>query len=119
MSYDGILEDRRISAKSIAEQLSISRERVGSTIHEDLDMRKVTKGVLFLHDNPPAHRALAAQKKLACLGFQFLLFSGSGPVGLPPVPWTEKTIERSPFFVRGEVIHIINPYPANVENMVS
>ena len=28
------------------------------------------------------------------------LFSGSGPVGLPPVPWTEKIIERSPFFVR-------------------
>jgi len=28
------------------------------------------------------------------------LFSGSGPVGLPPVPWTEKTTERSPFFVR-------------------
>jgi len=28
------------------------------------------------------------------------LFSGSGPVWLPPVPWTEKTIERSPFFVR-------------------
>ena len=31
------------------------------------------------------------------------LFSGSGPVGLPPVPWTEKKrkeIERSPFFVR-------------------
>jgi len=25
---------------------------------------------------------------------------GSGPVGLPPVPWTEKTIVRSPFFVR-------------------
>ena len=23
------------------------------------------------------------------------LFSGSGPVGLPPVPWAEKTIERS------------------------
>ena len=28
------------------------------------------------------------------------LFSGSGPVGLPPVPWTEKATERSPFFVR-------------------
>ena len=28
------------------------------------------------------------------------LFSGSGPVGLPPAPWTEKTIEKSPFFVR-------------------
>jgi len=31
---------------------------------------KVTKGVLFLHDNAPAYRALAAQKKLAYLGFQ-------------------------------------------------
>ena len=28
------------------------------------------------------------------------LFSGSDLVGLPPVPWTERTIERSPFFVR-------------------
>ena len=37
-----ILEDRRISAKSIAEQLGISHERVGSIIHEDLDMRKLS-----------------------------------------------------------------------------
>jgi len=28
------------------------------------------------------------------------LFSGSGPVGLQSVLWTEKTNERSPFFVR-------------------
>jgi len=35
-----ILEDRRISAKSIAELLGISRERIGSIIREDLDMRK-------------------------------------------------------------------------------
>ena len=178
-----ILEDRRISAKLIAEQLGISRERVGSIIHEDLDMRKLsakwvqkilnadqkvngtsdlsdpndflsrmltmdetwlyyydrrqsnnqwsgstaahpalkysecknrlevfsprflgiktasftlnifqrsklstrsiiylcwykwrtaTKGVLFLHDNAPAHRALATQKKVAYLAFQCL-----------------------------------------------
>ena len=40
--YELILEDRRISAKSIAEQLGISRERVGSTIHEDLGMRKLS-----------------------------------------------------------------------------
>jgi len=32
----------------------------------------LTKGVLFLHDNAPAHRALATQKKLAYLGFHFL-----------------------------------------------
>jgi hypothetical protein len=31
------LEDRRISAKSIAEQLGISHEQVVSIIHEDLD----------------------------------------------------------------------------------
>ena len=33
---------------------------------------KVTKGVLFLHDNAPAHQTLATQKKLAYLGFQCL-----------------------------------------------
>jgi len=40
--HDLILEDQRISAKSIAEQLGISGERVGSNIHEDLDMRKLS-----------------------------------------------------------------------------
>jgi len=34
--HEIILEDGRISAKSIAEQLGISRERVASIIHEDL-----------------------------------------------------------------------------------
>jgi len=33
---------------------------------------KFTKGVLFLHDNAPAQRVLATQKKLAYLGFQCL-----------------------------------------------
>jgi len=32
----------QISAKSIAEQLGISHEQVGSIIHEDLDMRKLS-----------------------------------------------------------------------------
>jgi len=27
------------------------------------------------------------------------LFSGSGSVGIPTVPWTEKQFERAPFFV--------------------
>jgi len=31
---------------------------------------KITKGFLFLHDNAPAHPALATQKKQAYLGFQ-------------------------------------------------
>jgi len=35
-----ILEDCRISAESIGEQLGISREQVGSIIHEDFDVRK-------------------------------------------------------------------------------
>ena len=37
-----ILEDRRISTKLIAEQLGISRETVGSIIHEDSDMLKLS-----------------------------------------------------------------------------
>ena len=38
--HELILEHSQISAISIAEQLGVSRERVGSIIHEDLDMRK-------------------------------------------------------------------------------
>ena len=37
--HELILEDRWISAKSIAGQVGISREWAGSIIHEDLDMR--------------------------------------------------------------------------------
>ena len=37
-----IFEDRRIWAKSIAEQRGFSRERVESIILEDLDMRKLS-----------------------------------------------------------------------------
>jgi len=40
--HELILEDRRISAKSISEQLGISRERDWSIIHEDLDMWKLS-----------------------------------------------------------------------------
>jgi len=40
--HELILEDRRISAKSIAEQLGISHERVGSIIHKDLDVWKLS-----------------------------------------------------------------------------
>ena len=180
--HELILEDRRIWAKSIAEQLGISRERVGSIIHEDFGMRKlyakwvpkcggiaahpaqkkseyknslekfsprffffwdqdgillvdylpkgqtinaeyylsllaqlkdilkekrrgkVTKGVLFLHDNAPAHRALATQKKLVCLGFQCLDHPPHSPNMAPSdyhlFPGLKKTIESSPFFVR-------------------
>ena len=38
-----ILEDRLIYAKSIVEQLGKSRKRAGSIIHEDMDMRKLSK----------------------------------------------------------------------------
>jgi len=41
-------------------------------ILKDKRRRKFTKGVFFLHDNAPAHRALATQKKLANLDFQCL-----------------------------------------------
>ena len=40
--HELILEDGRISAKSIAEQLGISHERFGSIIYEELDMRKLS-----------------------------------------------------------------------------
>jgi len=41
--HELILEGRRILDKSIAEQLGISCEQVGSIIHEDLEMWKLSK----------------------------------------------------------------------------
>jgi hypothetical protein len=35
-------------------------------------MRKVIKGVLFLKDKAPTHRAIATQKKVAYVGFHCL-----------------------------------------------
>ena len=40
--HELIFEDRQISAKSIPEQLGISCERVGSIIHEGMDMQKLS-----------------------------------------------------------------------------
>jgi len=68
---------------------------------------KVTKGVLFLHDNASDHQTLATQKKLAYLGFHCLdhpHFSGSGPVGLPPALWTEKNNWKIAIFRQMQVI---------------
>ena len=45
---------------------------------------KVIKGVLFLHDNAPAHRTLATQKKLTSLGFQCLDHPPYSPDLAPP-----------------------------------
>jgi hypothetical protein len=34
------------------------------------------------------------------LSWSLILLSGSCLVGLPPIPWTEKTIDYSPFFAK-------------------
>ena len=198
--HELILEDRRILAKSIAEQLGISCERVGFIIHEYLDMRKLSvKWVpkclnvdqkrqqcqsfeqlleFFRHDPNdflsqlvtmdetwlyyitmtrrqsnnqwigsiaahPAHKDSKCKNPLEKFSPRFFgiktasssmiifqratlstrsisgylqprrnsstwasnvlittLLPGPGPVGLPPVPRTGKTIERSPIFFR-------------------
>jgi len=60
------MEDHRISAKSIAEQLGISRELVGSIIHKDLDMWKLsTKWVPKCLNTD--------QKRQRCQSFEWLL----------------------------------------------
>jgi hypothetical protein len=41
----------------------------GDARHFNIETLAVTKRVLFLHDNAPAHLALATQKKITYLGF--------------------------------------------------
>jgi len=73
-------------------------------ILKDKRRGKFTKDVTFLHDNAQAHRALATQKKLACLGFCCLDHPPYSP-DLAPSNYhlfsgLKKTIKKSPFFVR-------------------
>jgi len=69
---------------------------------------KITKGVLFLHDNAPAHRALAIQKKLAYLGFQCLNYPPYSPDLAPSdyhlFPGLKKQLKGRHFSSDAEVI---------------
>jgi len=64
--HELILEDRRTSDKSIVEQLGISREQVGSIIHEDLDLRKLSSKWVTKYLN-------AEQKRQRCQSPEQLL----------------------------------------------
>jgi histone-lysine N-methyltransferase SETMAR len=71
-------------------------------------MRMVTKGDLFLHDNAPAHQALATQKKLTYLGFQCLDHPPYSPDLAPSdchlFPRREKQLKGCNFSSDAEVI---------------
>jgi len=69
---------------------------------------KFTKGFLFLHDNAPAHRALANQKKLAYLGFQYLdhppYYPDLAPSDYHLFPGLKKQLKGRHFWPDAEVI---------------
>ena len=70
---------------------------------EGKPLREGHQGGLVLARQCPGSLGTCNPEETGLPGLPFswspILFSGSVPVGLPPVPWTEKTIERSPFFV--------------------
>jgi len=74
--HEIMLDDRRISAKSLAEQLGISRERVGSIIHEDLDMRKLSAKWVqkFLNADQKRQRCHSSEKILKFFGAIQMIF---------------------------------------------
>jgi len=100
---DGILLIDIFQSAINAEYYSSLLVQLKDILKEKL-REKVTKGVLFLHDNALAHRTLATQKKLAYLGLQCLdhppysLYLALSDSHL--FPGLKKTIERSPFFFR-------------------
>jgi hypothetical protein len=73
---------------------------------------KFAKVVLFLHDNAPAHRALATEKKLAYLCFQRLdhhdppptCLLGFAPSVYHPFPGLKKQLKGLRFSTEAEVI---------------
>jgi len=75
---------------------------------EENPLREGHQGVLVLARQCPSSPGTCIPEETGPPGHPMscspTLLSGSGPIGLPPVSWTEKTIERSPFFVDAEVI---------------
>jgi len=69
---------------------------------------KVTKGVLFLHDNPSAHWALLTQNKLVSMGFQCLdhppYSTNLAPSNYKPFPGMTKTLKVRHLSSDAEVI---------------
>ena len=69
---------------------------------EGKPLRKVQQGGLILARQCPGSPGTYNPEETGLSGFPVswssTLFSGSGPAGLPPVPWTEKSIKSSPFF---------------------
>jgi len=106
---DGVLLiDYLPKGQTINEQYYLSLLVQLKDILNEKRRRKVTKGVLFLHDNAPAHRTLATQKKLAYLGFQCLAYPPYSPDLAPSdyhlFPGLKKTNERPHFSSDAEVI---------------
>jgi len=66
--------------------------------------REVHQGGLVLARQCPGSPATCNLEETGLPGLPIswspTLFSESGPIGLPPIPWTECTIESSPFFFR-------------------
>ena len=86
--HELIFEDRWISAKSIAEQLGISRERVGSIIHGDVDMRKLSAKCVPKCMNVYKKRE-RCQSSDQLLEFFRWARSKLFPVGRDWCPWTK------------------------------
>jgi len=76
--------------------------------------RKVTKGILFLHDNALAHQALTTQKKLAYLGFECLdrppYSPDLAPFDYHPFPGLKKHLKGGHFSSDAEVIAAVETW---------
>jgi histone-lysine N-methyltransferase SETMAR len=77
-------------------------------ICKEISRGNFTKRVLFLHDNVPAHQALATQKKLAYLDYQYLDHPPYSPdlaqSDYHPFPGLKKQLKGRHFSFNTEVI---------------
>ena len=85
--------------------LLISAGAIGGHFEEKMPkLRECHKGVFLLPDNGPASPGTCNPEETGLPGlpvsWSSTLFSESGPVGLPPVPWTEKNNWKVAIFVR-------------------
>ena len=85
-----IFQRIKLSTRTINSSLLVQLKDILKKKHRG----KFTKVVLFLHDNAPSSPGICNPEETdlpePSVFWSPTLFSGSGPVGLLPVPWTEE-----------------------------
>lgn len=109
-----ILEDRRVKVKNIAAELGISQGSVLASFMVNPWRGMLSKGVLLLHDNAPAHSSVLACQAARECGYEILPHPAYSPDLAPSdfflFPQLKSTLRGRRFNTDNDVITATEDY---------